>query len=241
MKKSLSVVTPTFNEKENIKILVPKILSVFKTFKIDGEIIIVDDRSTDGTVEILKKFAANHPNVIPVFRLPPPSIARSWFDGFNLASKDVIVCIDADLCHDPGYFPQMLERIGEFDIVIGSRYLNNRMGMMEDKHFLPIAFSIIGQFLTRFIIGFKEYDISHSFRMFKKGVFLSVKDQLKHEGNVFLIEFLYYAKKRGFKVAELPIQYGKRIHGTTKLKVWNEGARYLKFIFRIILMRWFKG
>jgi dolichol-phosphate mannosyltransferase len=241
MKKSLSVVTPTFNEKENIEILVPKILDVFDTYEIDGEVIIVDDRSTDGTVGLLKKIAANHPNVIPVFRLAPPSIARSWFDGFNLASKDVIVCIDADLCHDPGYFPQMLDRIGEFDIVIGSRYLNNPMGVMEDKHFLPILFSIMGQFLTRFVTGFKEYDSSHSFRMFKKEVFLSVKDQLRHEGNVFLIEFLYYAKKRGFKVTELPIQYGKRIHGTTKLKVWNEGARYLKFIFRIIVMRWFKS
>jgi dolichol-phosphate mannosyltransferase len=229
MKKSLSVVTPTFNEKENIEILVPKIINVFEEYKLDGEMIIVDDRSTDGTIETLKHLAEKYPNVIPIFRHSPPSIARSWFDGFNLASKEVIVCIDADLCHDPAYFPQMLEKIGEFDIVIGSRYVNNRVGMMEDKHFLPIAFSILGQFLTRFVTGFKEYDISHSFRMFKKEVFLAVKDQLNH------------AKRRGFKVVELPILYGKRIHGTTKLNVWTEGIRYLKFIFRLILLRWCKN
>jgi dolichol-phosphate mannosyltransferase len=240
MKKSLSVVTPTFNEKENIEILVPKILNVFEEYKIDGEIIIVDDRSTDGTIDKLRYFEEKYRNVIPIFRHPPPSIARSWFDGFNLASKEVIVCIDADLCHDPAYFPQMLEKMGEFDIVIGSRYVNNRVGMMEDKRVLPIAFSILGQFLTRFVTGFKEYDISHSFRMFRKEVFLAVKDQLKHEGNVFLIEFLYHAKRRGFKVVELPIRYGKRIHGTTKLNVWTEGTRYLRFIFRLILLRWCK-
>lgn len=238
--KNLSVVIPTFNEKENIEILVPKILNIFKTYKIDGEIIVVDDRSTDGTIETLKEIAETHPNVLPIFRPPPPSIARSWFDGFNLASKDVIVCIDADLCHDPCYFPQMAEKIGEFDIVIGSRYMNNRAGLMEGKNFLPVILSIMGQFLTRFVAGFKECDISHSFRMFRKEVFHAVKDQLKHEGNVFLIEFLYYAKKQGFHVTELPIVYGKRIHGETKLNVWNEGVRYLKFIFLIVLMRWFK-
>ena len=98
------------------------------------------------------------------------SLAKAWMDGFSAASKDTIVCIDADLCHNPENFPAMLEKIGEYDMVIGSRYLNNRYSMMEDKSKSAVYVSILGQLITRFATGFKESDTSHSFRMFKKKI-----------------------------------------------------------------------
>jgi len=230
---SLSVVIPTYNERENIKVLVPRILEVFEENTIDGEIVIVEDQSSDGSEEVLKDLQSKHECVTVLFRSPPNSIARAWVEGFTRASKENIVCIDADLCHNPKYFPVMLEKMVHHDIVIGSRYLTNRMEMMEDKSFIPVYLSVISQFLTRIVLRYKESDISHSFRMFKKDLFLKIKAELTQEGNVFLIEFLYLAKKQNARITEIPIEYGKRIYGETKLKVSKEGFRYLRFILSV--------
>ncbi|HYR45007.1 MAG TPA: glycosyltransferase, partial [Terriglobia bacterium] len=147
-----------------------------------------------------------------------------------------IVCIDGDLCHDPNYFPAMLSRLDSNDLVIGSRYLDHSM-MMRDKSWLASYVSYLGQFITRTVTGFTETDTSHSFRMFKKSVFDKIKSRLNKEGNVFLIEFLVHAKRNGYRVTEIPIQYGKRIHGQTKLRVFREGLRYLHYIITVVRMR----
>jgi dolichol-phosphate mannosyltransferase len=197
---------------------------------------VVDDNSADGSRELFAELAKTHSNLVVSIRQGPPSIARAWFEGFDLASKDNIVCIDGDLCHDPNYFPAMLAQLDAYDLVIGSRYLDRSM-MMKDKSWLASYVSFVGQILTRLATGFRETDTSHSFRMFKKGVFQQIKADLRNEGNVFLIEFLIYAKKSGYRVTEIPIEYGKRVHGETKLRVFREGLRYLRFISSILWMR----
>ena len=130
----------------------------------------------------------------------------------------------------------MLARLDSNDLVIGSRYLDRSM-MMRDKSWLASYVSLVGQFMTRMVTGFTETDTSHSFRMFKKTVFDRIKSRLKNEGNVFLIEFLIHTKGNGFRVTEIPIQYGKRIHGQTKLRVFREGVRYLRYIITVVRMR----
>jgi dolichol-phosphate mannosyltransferase len=233
---ALSVVVPTFNERENIRVLVPMIQDVFEKNGIDGEIVIVDDRSTDGSFELFESLARTYRNLIIRIRSGAPSIARAWYEGFELASKENIVCIDGDLCHDPAYFPDMLSRLDQNDLVIGSRYLEKTM-MVKDKSWLASYVSFVGQFITRLATGFRETDTSHSFRLFRKSVFEAIKGRLKSEGNVFLIEFLILAKNGGCRVTEIPIKYGKRIHGETKLKVFREGIRYLKYIATVLSMR----
>jgi dolichol-phosphate mannosyltransferase len=234
--RALSVVIPTYNERENLKVLIPNIQRVFASNDLDGEIVVIDDNSTDGSKEVLLDLVKVHPNLVVRFRNGPPSIARSWFEGFDLASKENIVCIDGDLCHDPNYFPAMFARLGDSDIVIGSRYLDRSM-MVKDKSWLASYVSFVGQYLTRLVTGFNETDISHSFRMFRKSVFDGIKGRLRHEGNVFLIEFLINAKRSGCCVTEIPIEYGKRIHGETKLRVFREGLRYLRYIVTVAGMR----
>jgi dolichol-phosphate mannosyltransferase len=232
----LSVVIPTFNERENLAILIPRIEQVFQDNGIRGEIVIVDDNSTDGSLDVLSELAKTYDNLVVSVRQGLPSIARAWFEGFDLASKENVVCIDGDLCHDPNYFPAMLAQLDSHDLVIGSRYMDRSM-MMKDKSWLASYVSFVGQILTRFATGFRETDTSHSFRMFKKSVFQKIKSQLKNEGNVFLIEFLIHAKRNGCRVTEIPIEYGKRVHGETKLRVFREGMRYLRYIFTVISMR----
>src|SRR4051794_40481142 len=86
----LSVVIPTFNERENLAILIPQIQNVFQKNGLQGEIIVVDDNSTDGSQEVLAELAKTHQNLVVSIRKGPPSIARSWFEGFELASKENI-------------------------------------------------------------------------------------------------------------------------------------------------------
>jgi dolichol-phosphate mannosyltransferase len=236
--KSLSVVIPTYNEKNNIVVLVPQILDVFRDNNIDGEIIIVEDQSTDGSAQVLEELAKNVDCLRVIFRRPPNSLARAWLEGFSAAAKENIVCIDADLCHNPKYFPIMLDKIGEYDLIIGSRYLDDRLRMMEGKSRFAVYASIVAQSLTRRVTGFSETDTSHSFRLFKKKLFLEVKDSLTQEGNVFLLEFLVRAKERGARVTEIPIEYGKRVHGVTKLKVSKEGLRYLAFLGKLFIRKY---
>lgn len=237
MNKSLSVVIPTFNEKENIQILVPRILDVFRENKIDGEVVIVEDPSTDGSAAVLRAMEAANPEVRVIFRNPPGSLSKAWHEGFLAAQKECIVCIDADLCHDPAVFPVMLEKMSAFDLVIGSRYLDSASSKMEDKSLVAILCSKFGQISSRAVFGFKAKDTSHSFRMFKKELFNRVADRLDQEGNVYLIQFLYEAQKAGAKITEIPIVYGKRIYGETKLKVTKETIRYFKFVFHTLLKR----
>lgn len=240
MLQELSVVIPTYNEKSNIEILIPQLFEVFNRNAIDGEIIIVDDSSTDGTQDVIKEFVQILDCIRPVFRTPPNSLSQSWYEGFNIASKKNIVCIDADLCHDPIYFLPMLNLMETYDIIIGSRYINKGLHVMEGKPFYAILVSIVGQYLTRWTTGIRAKDTSHSFRMFRKDVFQTIKPALTCEGNAFLVEFLYLANRAGYKIGEIPITYGKRLHGATKLKVTKEGLRYLKLIAKLAVRRRFK-
>jgi len=234
--RKLSVVVPTFNERDNIGVLVQQILDL-EWQDVDVEIVVVDDSSTDGTAEVLQELEAKVEGLVAVCRTGPASLSRSWYEGFDRASGDVIVCIDADLCHDPAYFPIMWEKMGDLDVVIGSRYLDDRFRTMEGKSLLPVLASVGGQFLTRVSTGLAQTDISHSFRMFRKSLFDTIKSDLKEEGNVFLIEFLYLARRNGARIGEIPIQYGKRIHGETKLSVSKESRRYLRYTAGLLARR----
>ncbi len=237
MPRELSVVIPTFNEKANIEILVPQLIEVFDRRQIDGEIVIVDDSSTDGTRGVLKAFERDLACVHVIYRSPPNSLARSWYEGFSRASKVNTVCMDADLCHDPRYLPPMLDLMDTCDIVIGSRYIEQGQHAMEGKSWHAIMASIIGQYLTRWATGIPARDTSHSFRMFRRQVFQSVRPHLTCEGNAFLVEFIFHAHLAGYRIGEMPIIYGKRIHGVTKLKVSKEGLRFLKLLARLFIAR----
>jgi dolichol-phosphate mannosyltransferase len=237
MNRSLSVVVPTFNERDNIPVLTQGIQAVFLKHAIEGEILIIDDNSQDGSREVLEELAVDNSAFRFIIRQPPPSLSRAWYEGFDLARYPVVVCMDADLCHDPNDLPRMLERIPEFDMVVGSRYLDNGTAMMRDKSRLAAGLSVFSQLVSRKVTGCSGTDISHSFRMFKKTVFDSVKSELCHEGNTFMVEFYYLVASRGFRIGEISIVYGKRQYGETKLKVGKEGLRYARLLLSILVRR----
>ncbi|MBI2136967.1 polyprenol monophosphomannose synthase [Candidatus Woesearchaeota archaeon] len=227
MELLLSIVLPTYNESGNIEILIPKIEETLAKHKVAGEIIVVDDDSPDGTAEVARKFNAGYGNVIVEVRKGERGIAGAWMRGYSIAKGKYVATMDADLCHSPEDLMRMVARLGDCDFVIGSRYMAGSGGMQQDKTFIQLLASRVAQRISRFLIGLHFTDPTHSFRVFRREVFDAVKGNVRSQGNYFLAEFLFYAVRRGFRVAEVPIAYGKRGYGKTKLNVWLEGLRFL--------------
>jgi dolichol-phosphate mannosyltransferase len=222
----LSVVIPTFNERENVEILIPALEDMLEKHRITSEIIIVDDNSPDKTGEAAEKLNIKYKNITVVVRTKEKGIASAWFHGYSIARGDYIATMDADLCHRPEDLIKMYEQLPGYDIVIGSRYMDEGSGM-TGKSAIHIIASKVAQHVIKFFIGINETDMTHSFRVFKRGVFHSIKNELNTTGNVFLVMFLHLAAKKGYSIKEVPIEYGKRKYGKTKLNVYSEGARFM--------------
>ncbi|MDD4874172.1 MAG: glycosyltransferase, partial [Dehalococcoidales bacterium] len=121
MNKTISLVIPTYKEKDNIQLLVTRLGKVLTSYQY--EIVIMDDNSNDGTAELVKSLSAKFPVKI-VVRRDKKGLASAVVDGFEHTTGDTIVVMDADLQHPPEIVPSLLEAINDgADIVIGSRYV----------------------------------------------------------------------------------------------------------------------
>ncbi|MBS3132950.1 polyprenol monophosphomannose synthase [Candidatus Woesearchaeota archaeon] len=237
----LSIVLPTYNERKNIEVLIPRIEQSLKRHSLKAEIIVVDDDSPDSTGEAARKLNKKYHNVVVMVRTGIKGIASAWLDGYGIARGKYIATMDADLCHNPEDLVRMCRKLPEYDFVIGSRHMPGSGGMQKDKTFIQLLASRIARKISSLLIGLHFTDPTHSFRVFKRDVFYSVRGKVNSQGNYFLAEFLFYAVRAGYKVAEVPITYGKRGYGRTKLNVWKEGIRFLakalKLFVRSRMMR----
>ena len=121
-KLRVSLITPTYNERENIPILAEEIFSVIATDPgIDMELIIVDDNSPDGTGEVAEGLKDNYPLQV-VHRAGKLGLGSAVMEGFALSEREYIGVIDADLSHDPSILPQLIYGLREYDVTIGSRF-----------------------------------------------------------------------------------------------------------------------
>ncbi len=174
----VSIVTTTWNERENIEKLIPNIRDVLR--RIEHEIIVVDDDSPDGTVQVAKKLA----DLAVKKSRGGQSIGLLY--GMRLAKHPIIVTIDADLENDPRHIPELIEKIRDFDIVVASR---KKLPRISEK----MAQKTLGK-----IMGVK--DTFSNFRAYKKETISNFK---LRGGETFGAEFLVIAKKKGFKMSEI--------------------------------------
>ncbi|MFX1452506.1 MAG: glycosyltransferase, partial [Promethearchaeota archaeon] len=121
--KKLSICIPTYNEKDNIEILINKIIESLEPVSIEYEIIIVDDNSPDGTGEIIDKLAKKFKNIKPVHREKKEGLAMAYIAGFRNATGDMVITMDADLSHNPESIPNFIKFSKYYDLVIGSRFI----------------------------------------------------------------------------------------------------------------------
>ncbi len=194
--QSISVVTTTWNEKENIQPLITKIHQVLKNYP--HEIIIIDDNSTDGTIHIAKQHAD-----IAITK-PRQGQTKGLLDGMQLAKYPTIITIDADLENDPKHIPQLATLTSKFGITIASR---TKLPRISEK----LASKTLGKLLG-------VTDTFSNYRAFKKTVIPLLK---WHGGETFGAEFLITAKKNHLKIGQItytapPRRQKPRIGGTIK-------------------------
>ena len=210
------VVVPTYNERENLPLLVAGVL------KHDGfRLLVVDDGSPDGTGQIADQLAAANPGRVQVLhRTGPRGLGRSYIDGLQLAirdsSVDVVCQMDADLSHNPEYLPELVAAAATHDIVIGSRYLHGVSVVNWPLH--RIFLSAFANRYIRFVTHLSASDCTSGFRCWRREALARLPlASMVSDGYAFLVEMLFEAKRRNFRLAEVPIIFVERRVGQSKV------------------------
>lgn len=216
MKPRVTVVTPTYNEADNIATFVERL---FKITTVNITLIAVDDNSPDGTGKILDKLARKIPIEV-IHRKTKDGYGSACVAGLRAALKhkpDWIVQMDADLSHDPRALPKMLTY--DADLVVGSRYIPG--GGVVKWEIWRQWLSRGANLYARNVLGLKTKDVTSGYRCWRPSALAKVL-KLKHDsaGYVFLPETAYYAHRLGYKIAERPIIFTQRVAGISKLG-WN--------------------
>ncbi|MEM7821748.1 MAG: glycosyltransferase [Candidatus Aenigmatarchaeota archaeon] len=211
--KKVSIIIPTKNE-PYIQKLVERIHRTIP--KLNKEIIIVDKSDITPNVKEAK-----------LIKQKSDGLGRAVLEGLKFAKGDVIVVMDGDGSHRPEDLIKLIEKTGEYDIVIGSKYVEG--GITKDKPY-RVLISRIYCFLVSVILGIKVKDNISGFSAVKKEVYEKIK--LNPVGFKINTEILYKAKKFGFRATEVPIVFEQRKLGKSKGSL-KEGLRTLKFILEL--------
>ena len=209
------VVTPTYNERDNLPILAAGVLA-HPGFRI----LVVDDGSPDGTGEVAEELARNHPGRVEVMhRTGPRGLGRSYIDGLRHALKsgaDLIFQMDADLSHNPEYLPRMAEAAAQHDVVIGSRYLTGVSVVNWPLH--RIFLSAFANRYVRAVTRISVADCTSGYRCWRREALERLPlDSMVSNGYAFIVEMLYEASRRGCRIGEVPIIFVERRLGQSKV------------------------
>ncbi len=221
----VSIIIPTYNESGNITQLIKKINEITKKNKIENNIIIVDDNSTDGTIQEVQNFQKNQKNIKLIVRNGLLGIGTAHIEGYNQAKGDIILSIDADLSHPPEKIPLFISKIKEGnDLVMSSRYIP---GGKTDKNIKYYLISKLGGYYLSKLLKINVLDFSTGYRAIKKKMWEKIKNYQYSKRNLFLIESIYFAHKHRAKLAEIPIYFKDREIGESKTHLIREALNAL--------------
>ena len=210
----LSIVVPTFNEKDNVEKLIERIEQVLPDRK--WEIIFVDDDSPDGTADFVRRLARSKPYVRCHQRIGRRGLSKALIDGILSSSAPVIVVMDADLQHDETILPTMLDRIrnGEAEIVVGSRYCaGGSIGAWNSQR---AAMSRLATLLSRTIVTSHLTDPMSGFFMLRRETFHRIVRRLSGEGYKILLD-LFASSPEPLRFVEVPYTFRERTAGESKV------------------------
>ena len=226
------VIVPTYNERKNLEELVAKIFLNVK----DAHILIVDDSSPDGTGEIADRLGQEHEGrVFVLHRDKKEGLGPAYVAGFAFALKreyELILQMDGDLSHDPGYLPGMLERCRGCDLVLGSRYLHGVNVVNWDLKRLLL--SRMASEYAQFVLRIPFSDPTSGFKCWRHSALRGLNlQQVFSHGYLFQIEMTYKAFRKGLKIEESPIIFFERKEGRSKMN-WKI---ILEAIFGVVRLR----
>ncbi|NXF21928.1 DPM1 mannosyltransferase, partial [Rhodinocichla rosea] len=220
----LSVLLPTYNERDNLPLVVWLLARTFSDSGIDFEIIVIDDGSPDGTQEVAQQLEKIYGSDKILFLFPS---GTAYIHGMKYATGDFIVIMDADLSHHPKFIPEFIrkQKEGNFDIVSGTRYKGN--GGVYGWDLKRKLISRGANFLTQVLLRPGASDLTGSFRLYRKEVLEKLMEKCVSKGYVFQMEMIVRARQLGFTVGEVPISFVDRVYGESKLG-GNEIVSFLK-------------
>jgi dolichol-phosphate mannosyltransferase len=210
------VIVPTFNERENVARIIEAVLAQDPRLSI----LIVDDGSPDGTGAIVDAIAATNDRVHVLHRAKKMGLGTAYLAGFKWAlERDYayIFEMDADFSHDPGHLPQFLAAIQDTDIVLGSRYRDGKVTVVNWP-MSRLILSYAANIYARTVTGLQLYDATGGFKCFRRIVLETIDlDDVRSNGYGFQIEVSFRAWKKGFRIAEIPIVFTDRTEGESKM------------------------
>jgi dolichol-phosphate mannosyltransferase len=209
------VVIPTYNERDNIEKLAGEVLAQHDSI----HVLIVDDNSPDGTGELADRMSAQNERIRVLHRSGKLGLGTAYRDGFKIAlgmGADYVVEMDADFSHDPTVLPSFFVKMKEYDLVIGSRYLNGVSVVNWPLRRLMLSY--FASVYTRLITGLRISDCTSGFKCFRREVLEAIDlDGVKSDGYSFQIEMNYRCMEKGFRIGEVPIIFIDRHAGTSKM------------------------
>ena len=211
------VVLPTYNEADNLPLIVAAILSLPQGF----HVVIVDDNSTDGTGETADRLAGANARVHVLHRPGKMGLGTAYLAGMGAAlagGARAVITMDADLSHDPALLPELARRAEHFDIVVGSRLAKG--GGLEGLSRFRRLFSVVANAYLRAILGVRCSDFTSGYRAYGKRAAESLSASgIAGRGHAALPELLFRARRLGFSITEVPIQFRRRHSGRSKVGV----------------------
>tara|TARA_B110000971_G_scaffold172139_1_gene177004 strand:- start:1503 stop:2192 length:690 start_codon:yes stop_codon:yes gene_type:complete len=218
-----SIILPSFKEEKNLNLLIDKIFNISKKF----EIIIVDDFSNDGTLEMLKNKKKLFKNIKYLIRYKNKSLSRSIYEGILLTSKRNIIVMDCDFNHNPKDILKLIKNFEKkkLDFISGSRFKNVNLKNLKTRFIFSFFYCLI---LSKFL-GFKSTDSLSGFFIIKKNILqkMNLRKIFYGYGDYFF-RLIYYINKKSYKLDEIQIKYGNRIHGFSKTSFLGVFLKYTK-------------
>lgn len=229
----VSVVLATYNERENI---LDTIGEIFRHVQESVEVIVVDDDSPDETWKLVSDL--NDPRVKVIHRVSTRGLASAFNRGIIESRGQVVCWMDADMCMPPAMLPDMIDRLKDYDIVIGSRYVE---GAKDDRTPLRVLSSRMINGLATLVLGYGIRDYDSGFVVLRRTVFDKVSIIPTGYGAYF-IEFIYTCRRKGLTVYEKPYVFRDRAKGISKSapslwKFFTTGMQYVMRIFAARLRR----
>lgn len=210
------IIIPTFNERDNIARIVPMALAQDERL----EILVLDDASPDGTGALADELASTNARIHVLHRAGKLGLGTAYLAGFQWGIErgyDWLFEMDADFSHDPSHLPQFIDALGNHDVVIGSRYLEGRVTVIN----WPMGRLLLSYFANiyaRAVTGLPVADATSGFKAYRRRALESIDLQkVESEGYAFQIEMKFRAWKKGFRLGEIPIVFVDRTLGESKM------------------------
>lgn len=230
------VVMPTYNERENITLIVPRILAQSPAL----EVLIVDDNSPDETGKQAARMAEAESRIHVMHRAGKLGLGTAYIAGFRWALErdyELVFEMDADFSHNPDHLPSFLEAAREHDVVLGSRYL--RGVTVVNWPMSRLLLSYFANKYARVVTGLPFSDTTGGFKCYRRKVLEAIDlDAIKSEGYSFQIETTFRAWRKGFRIGEIQIIFTDRTEGTSKMSghiireaIWRVWALRLARLF----------